>query len=152
MAVILGKRNRIQPLIKVVSQAFDSIRLMESLENIKRPSAWLSPQLVVVTDSLPGGISLRLLEQVKKILTPAAMICLTRRISSDREIELRSVGLIFLGNEKTFIDCADAIIGSSVEEKPCRPDADATAHEHTAAKTSGTKSMFSPAIHPNVDN
>ena len=110
MAVILGGGARTQGLVQAVSAGFDSIRLIESKDELVRPSIWMSPQLVLVTDDFPGGVSLKLLEHVKRELNPVAMICLVNDISAELEIELRSIGLVFLGEYREFFDRADLII------------------------------------------
>jgi len=69
----------------------------------------MSPQLVVVTDDFPGGASPQLLAHIKRELNPAAMICLADDISAELEIELRSIGLVFLGGYQDFFDRANSI-------------------------------------------
>ncbi len=109
MVIILGRRTKIQRLTQIVSQSFDSIRLIESPGKLKRPSAWLEPLLVLVTDSFPGGITPSLLDHIKKELNPDSLIFLANRISAEMEINLRSAGLTFLGSYQEFIFRADMI-------------------------------------------
>ena len=103
MAVVLGRSNSLHRLVQVVSQTFDSIRLIESQEELERHPATLSPQLTVVTDSFPGGVSPGLLDQVKNKLSPGVLICLANNISVKKEIDLRSIGLVFLGDRKSVV-------------------------------------------------
>lgn len=110
MAVVLGRSNSVHRLVQVVSQTFDSIRLIESQEELERHPTTLSPLLTVITDSFPGGVSPGLLDQVKNKLSPGALICIANNISAKKEIELRSIGLVFLGSYREFFDCAGAII------------------------------------------
>jgi len=104
MAILLGRRERIVRLIKMVSQSYDSILVIESFAKVKRPLIWLSPQLVIITDSFPGGLDPGLVDLVKKKLNPDKLICLASDISPWMEIELRSAGLIFLGSYKEFLN------------------------------------------------
>lgn len=110
MAILLGKKSAIQPLVDVVSHVFDSIRLIESYDNIRRPHAWIKPELVVVTDSFPGGLNRHILDYVKATLAPARILCLGQFISPGNEVDLRSSGLVFMGSYDEFLrDAVDIL-------------------------------------------
>jgi len=110
MVIILGRKKQIHRLLKTASQIFDSIRVIESLPEVKRPPTCLSARLAIITDSFPGGMKLSLVNQVKKKFNPETLICLSNTISPEAEIELRSAGLIFLGSYQAFFDRVDAVI------------------------------------------
>jgi hypothetical protein len=110
MAVIVGKKTKLNRLIDTVSSMFGSIRLIESTGFSDFPPHWISPQLVIVTDSYPGGVTLTLLESLKRKLNPRSMICLADGITHENEIAFRSTGLVFLGNYQTFFNSAESII------------------------------------------
>ena len=110
MAVVLGKGDKAHRVIQIVSHAFDSIRLIESQGESATPLTFNSPQLAVVTDSFAAGVSLKLLNHIKKGLNPSRLICLAENISAETEIELRSTGLIFLGAYRDFLYRADSIV------------------------------------------
>lgn len=110
MVIILGEKKPIQGLIKAVSQSFDSIRLIDSYSEIRRPHVWVKPELVILTDYFPGGLNRHVLEFIKVMLDPDKIICLGRFITPGNEVELRSSGLTFMGSYDEFLKDAENIM------------------------------------------
>ncbi len=110
MAIVLGRRESVQHLVQVVSQTFDSIRLIESVSELEKYQAMFTSHLTVVTDSFPGGVTPHLLVQVKEKLNPRALICLAENINVKTEIELRAIGLAFLGSYQAFFQRAAGMV------------------------------------------
>ena len=108
--LFLGNRNEVRKLSGLIPRVIAPVGVIETLQDIERLSADVSPRLVVALDSFGEGIRLNLLQHIKTRLNSAAVICLVDSISQQQEIELRSVGLIFLGSRETFINHAWKIV------------------------------------------
>ena len=110
--LFLGDKKEVQKLSRSIPQELKPVGILESTWEIDRLPSDVSPRLVVTLDSFSDGISLRLLRKIKKKLSAAAMICLVDSISNEREIELRSAGLVFLGSPQRFLHHASEIVGN----------------------------------------
>lgn len=109
--IILGKKCEVDVLTPLIPQELNPVAVLETTRELDRLPDNVSPRLIVTHDSFRGGISLGVLQKIKKKLNAAAMICLVNTISKRREIALRSAGLVFLGSPQTFSDHAREIVG-----------------------------------------
>jgi hypothetical protein len=95
----------------LIPQELNPVAVLETTREVDRLPDNVSPRLIVTHDSFRGGISLGVLQKIKKKLNAAAMICLVNTISKRREIALRSAGLVFLGSPQIFFSHAREIVG-----------------------------------------
>jgi len=109
--VVLGKRSSTYWLKKILDRSFATVELVESQTELKRLATEPPTLALLVTDSFPGGIPLQLLSELKARLTPRLIICLADTLDSATEVELRSLGICFLGSYVTFIKNAEQIFG-----------------------------------------
>lgn len=73
--------------------------------------------LIVLAD--PGGTKVdhHFLEQLKRLFLNAKFICLFDDITEEKEISLRSSGIVFLGSLKHFFKYAADILNSAFAER-----------------------------------
>lgn len=113
--VILGKRQENCWLQLILEDAFSEVFVVESWGEVLdipftfRPS--YSMFLLVVTDTFPGYLDQRLLQQVKDRIYPFLTVCLYEKLDPSLESGLRSIGLTFFGSYGTFLRHVDGIIG-----------------------------------------
>jgi len=119
--VVFGQKLAVRELQQVLAFTFTRIDVVEAVQDIDLPTENVRPDLLLVTDSVAGGLSRLQLETAKAKLRPRAIICLTNGVDAQTEVELRAVGLAFMGTCETFFDHADSILKCSVRNRTRSP-------------------------------
>ncbi len=114
--VVLGKRSSAYWLKKILDRSFAEVELVENQVELNRLAKEPPTLALLVTDSFPGGIPLQLLRELKARLTPKLIICLADTLDSATEVELRSLGICFLGSYVTFIKNSEQIFGKATAD------------------------------------
>jgi hypothetical protein len=122
--VVLGKRGSTYWMKKLLEGNWSYVELIESRAELQRLRPMPQPLALLATDSFPGGIQVELLREFKNKLSPKLIICLADTFDAAAEIELRCIGVSFLGSYLTFISNADRICGL-VKTAPSLPAAGA---------------------------
>jgi len=119
--VVLGQKFAFRELLHVLGFTFTRIDVVEAEQDIDLLPENPRPDMLLVTDSIAGGLSPLQLETVKAMLRPHAIICLTNGIDAQTEVALRAVGLSFLGTYETFFSHADAVLKCLVRRRTGSP-------------------------------
>jgi len=119
--VVLGKKIAIRELLHLLGFTFTRIDVAETLQDIDHLPEAVRPDVLMATDSIAGGLSRLILETAKTRLRPRAIICLANGIDAQTEVEMRTVGLSFLGTDETFFSHADAVLKSSIRGRTGSP-------------------------------
>ncbi|MBI9086094.1 MAG: WecB/TagA/CpsF family glycosyltransferase [Desulfobacterales bacterium] len=142
--VVLGQNFAIRELLHVLGFTFTSIDVVEAVGDIDHLPEAVRPDVLLVTDSIAGGLSRLKLETAKAKLMPRAIICLTNGVDAQTEVTLRAVGLSFLGTAETFFSHADSVLKCSVRRRtgsptpPCdAQNAPTDARSHLAQSVQG---------------
>jgi len=117
--VVLGKHSSTYWLKKMLEDSFAEVELVENQAELKQLAREPHPLTLLATDSFPGGIPVALLRELKVKLVPRLIICLADTIDSATEVELRSLGISFLGSYITFNRNAEQIFAKAISEARC---------------------------------
>jgi N-acetylglucosaminyldiphosphoundecaprenol N-acetyl-beta-D-mannosaminyltransferase len=140
--VILGQQRAVRELRLVLGATFTRVDVAAAVQDIEGLPEAARPDLLVVTDSVAGGLSPFQLETAKTKLRPRAIICLANRLDAETEVGLRGVGLAFLGNDQMFFDRAEAILTGAARH---RAGAAASPDDHRQG-SDGTRTRFAKSI------
>jgi N-acetylglucosaminyldiphosphoundecaprenol N-acetyl-beta-D-mannosaminyltransferase len=117
-AVILGKKLELQTLYSLIAREYQQVTLAETTQDIEHLKPGKQPfKLAVITDSFQENLSRKLINTIKQKINPESMICLSKAFDAEKERELRSTGLIFLGSYQNFFEFSDDIISHTFASK-----------------------------------
>ncbi len=121
-AVIFGKKEKVADLFQLLESRYNKVTLTETEYELEQ----LAPErhaigLAIMTDSFPVKLSAGLLHRVRRKLAPQNMICLSADIDHEKEKNLRSAGLIFLGSYRSFFAYAERIITQTQTDRNQKP-------------------------------
>jgi len=119
--VVLGQKTAARGLQQVLGFTYTKIDVVEAEQDIDLLPENPRPDMLLVTDSIAGGLSPLQLETAKAKLRPHAIIYLTNGVDAQTEVTLRAVGLSFLGTYETFFSYADAILKCSSRSQTRSP-------------------------------
>lgn len=101
--IIIGKPQEVFWLETILEQHFSEIFVVERATDVTNLPRFGRLLLVLSTDTCPGKSQLALLRLIKSKVKPLLTICLLDDIKPNMEVQLRSVGLSFLGSYNTFL-------------------------------------------------
>ncbi len=119
--VILGQKRETGVLQQILGLSGKEIHIAESIRDMDHLPRAFSPRLLMATDRIPGGICRIRLEKAKVRLKPRAIICLTKGVDAAEEIELRAIGLVFLGTYDMFFSHAETILEAACKARRTHP-------------------------------
>lgn len=111
--VILGRNSSIYWLKELLGEDFSQIQVVENSDQLEKLDSSPPTQAVVGTDTLPGTLLREALVRLQQRLSPRMTLCLVDSLDAATEVELRSLGLCFLGSYITFSKHAEQIFSNA---------------------------------------
>ncbi len=110
--LILGHGEAVRKLEQVLATEYKNTLVVESFNKIQQLAPCFSLDLLVVTDQLNEFCPPARIKQIKTRLKPRAIVGVFNKLTSNQEIALRSIGMVFLGNHETFMFNHRSILAS----------------------------------------
>ncbi len=114
--LILGQGSRMRKLLHLLELKYNEVRVAGSCGEIDNLPPGYSADLLLIADGPHNELNKDQLKGIKERINPRATVCLADYFTRKQEIELRSAGLVFLGNYKTFFAFSEGILN----QKPYR--------------------------------